>query len=61
MIISNFSRNRVRGCIDIEICGFDEVFKSFSKKYPSTKEDKYDTGKVRDIILYYLFATRQTI
>lgn len=39
---------RVRGCIDIEICGFDEVFKSFSEKNPSTIEVEHDIGKVRE-------------
>ena len=37
-----------KGCIDIEICGFDEVFKSYSEKNPSTIEAEHDTGKVRD-------------
>lgn len=27
-----FLRNIVRRCIDIDICGFDEVFKSYSEK-----------------------------
>lgn len=47
MSILNFT-NKIRGCIDIEICGFDEVFKSFSKKNPSTIEAEHDIGKVRD-------------
>lgn len=48
MSISNFSRNRVRGCIGIGICGFEKVFESFSAKNPSTVEAEHDIGKVRD-------------
>ncbi len=48
--------DRARGCIDIEICGFDEVFKSFSEKNPSAIEAEHDTGKVRDKYIEILEA-----
>lgn len=34
--------------MDIEYCGFDEVFKSFNEKNPSTIEAEHDIGKVRE-------------